>query len=455
MQWRPWSSPRPLHRRERGDGRPADPAGLGRRTLLVVAGVALAVRIVYVLLALRHYVPSTDDAHYSDIAQKVSEGKGFSSQFPYLWTHPTAFRPPLYPTLLGGVYAVFGVHVGVAQALNVLIGTGVVVLAAMLAFRLAGRTAALVAAGGATVHPALLAGDGVILTEPLALLLMLAALLALDRNRYALAGLLAGLLVLTRPSAQAYVPVIALYLLFSGARRLGWRTGWKTALRSAVVFGLVAVVTVTPWVIRNQIQFGKPVLVTSNGFNLAAIWSPLAIKAGGFVDPIRDPRNAGVIQFGSGNYYNLNEANLDSTLRKEGLDGLRANKGRIPSKLWQNVRFYTDISWRANDGPERLDGRNIGFRHATLPFVWLVEILGLVGFVLMLRRRLGMLVALTAAYMTAVSLITVSPPRLRAPADVLACVAIGFLVAAVLRRRRRPEPSAADEAPAPALAEVG
>jgi 4-amino-4-deoxy-L-arabinose transferase-like glycosyltransferase len=445
VQWRPRSSPRPRHREQ---------PGLDRRTLLVIAGIALAVRIVYVLLAVRHYVPSTDDAHYSDIARKVSEGKGFSSQFPYLWTHPTAFRPPLYPSLLGAAYAVFGVHIGVAQALNVLLGTGVVVLAAMLAHRLGGRTAALVAAGLATVHPALLAGDGVILTEPLALLLMLAALLALDRDRYALAGLLAGLLVLTRPSAQAYVPVVALYLLFAGMRRLGWRAGWKTALRGAVVFGLVAVVTVTPWVIRNQIQFGKPVLVTSNGFNLAAIWSPLAIRSGGFIDPIRDPRNAAVTRFSS-DYYNLNEANLDATLRKEGLDGLRANKGRIPSKLWQNVRYYTDISWRANDNPERLDGRNLAFRHATLPFVWLVEILGLVGFVLLRRRRLGVLVLLTAAYMTAVSLITVSPPRLRAPVDVLFCVAIGVLVAAVLRWRKRPEPVAAEEPVTPALAEVG
>ncbi len=206
---------------------------LGRRTLLTIAAVALLVRVVYCLLALRGYAPTTDDAHYNDIATKVADGQGIASQFPYLWTHPTAFRPPLYPVLLGGLYSVFGVHVGVAQAFNVLLGTGVVVLVALLAFRLGGRTAALVAAGVATVHPALLANDGVILTEPLALLLMLAVLLALDRERVVLAGLFAGLLVLTRPSAQLFVPVLAVCLLLLAVRRRPTGTGRGQALRAA------------------------------------------------------------------------------------------------------------------------------------------------------------------------------------------------------------------------------
>jgi 4-amino-4-deoxy-L-arabinose transferase-like glycosyltransferase len=429
--------------------------GLGARTLLVVAAIALAVRILYVVLALRGYTPSTDDAHYNDIALKVSQGHGIASQFPYLWTHPTAFRPPLFPVLLGGVYAMFGAHVGVAQALNVVIGTGVVVLVAMLAFRLAGRTAALVAAGVAVVHPALLANDGVILTEPLALLLMLATLLALDRDRYWLAGLFAGLLVLTRPSAQLYVPVLGLYLLISAVRRVGWRQGWRIGLRSAVVFGLVSAVVVAPWVIRNQIELGKPLIVTSNGFNLAAIWSPLALQRGHFIDPIRDPANDSVTRFSQ--LQNLNEADLDATLRHEGLEGLRSHERQVPRVVGGNLLYLFDVRWRVNDHAERLDGRNIAFRHRTLPFVWLVLIASPVGFALMRRRRLGVLVILTAVYMVGVSVLTVSPPRLRAPYDVLACVAAGVLVAAVQQWRRgrlAPEP-ATDATSAPSLAGVG
>lgn len=455
-----------LRTARRDSSPPVRTTGLGAGTLLVLALIAVVVRVLYVVLAVRGYAPTSDGAHYNDIARKVSEGRGIASQFPYLWTHPTAFRPPLYPVLLGGMYFLFGVHIAVAQVLNVALGTGVVVLTAVLGSRLGGRTAGLVAGGVATVHPALLAGDAVILTEPLALLLMLATLLLLDRERWAWAGLFAGLMVLTRPSAQLYVPVIGLYLLVSFARRSGWlrrrrtrqqvgaRAGLGAGLRAAVVFGLVAVVAVLPWVVRNEIELGKPVIVTSNGFNLAAIWSPLALHDDHFIDPVMDTRNDGVTRFHE--LENLDEASLDTTLRKEGLDGLKANPGRIPRIVGRNVLYLFDYHWRGNDNAERLDGRNITFRHRTLPFVWLVLLVGAVGFVLMRRRRLGVLIVLTAAYMAAVSVVTVSPPRLRAPVDVLCCVGVGVVVAEIRRRRKRPAASGVDEAALVApLAEVG
>jgi hypothetical protein len=433
------------HRRDRAPVTTNPPDSPGARTLLIVAAFALLVRVLYCVFVIPDYTPSTDDAHYNDIALKVSQGHGIASQFPYIWTHATAFRPPLYPVLLGGLYAVFGEHLVVAQAFNVVLGTGVVVLATLLAFRLGGRTAGLVTAVVATLHPSLLAGDGVVLTEPLALLLLLATLLALDRDRYAPAGLLAGLLVLTRPSAQLFVPVIAAYLLLSAWRRSGWRSagpdsgsgfraGMRRGLKPALVFALVAVATTLPWVVRNEIVFGKPVLVTSNGFNLAAIYSPIALQQGHFVDPVHDERFAPITRFSE--LHNLDEVTLDATLRKQGLEGIRQSPGQVPRVIAKNVGYLSDYFWHTNDGAEALDGRNIAFRHATLPFVWLVLLLGAAGLWIMRRQRLGAVIVLSAAYMTAVALITVSPPRLRAPLDVLCCVAVGVLVAAVVDRVR-------------------
>jgi 4-amino-4-deoxy-L-arabinose transferase-like glycosyltransferase len=443
------------HRIDRAS-RPTDGVPrLGKRTVLVVAASALLVRILYCVFVIPGYVPSTDAAHYNDIALKVSQGHGIASQFPYIWTHATAFRPPLYPVLLGGLYAVFGEHVGVAQAFNVLLGTGVVVLATLLAFRLGGRVAALVTAVLATFHPTLLAGDGVVLTEPLALLLLLATLLALDRDRYALAGLLSGLLVLTRPSAQLFVPVVAAYLLLAAWRRGGWRStgagsepraggfraGMRRGLKPALVFALIAVATTLPWVVRNTVVFGKPVLVTSNGFNLAAIYSPIALQQGSFVDPVRDPRFVPILRFSQ--LENLDEATLDATLREQGLKGIRQEPGQVPRVVAKNVLYLSDYYWRTNDRAEALDGRNIAFRHATLPYVWLVLLLGAAGLWLMRRQRLGALVVLSAAYMTAVSLVTVAPPRLRAPLDVLCCIAVGVLIAAAVTRIRERRAAAA------------
>jgi 4-amino-4-deoxy-L-arabinose transferase-like glycosyltransferase len=417
---------------------------LGRRRAVAIFAVAAAVRIAYVLVFLRGYHPQTDAQHYLDIATSVAHGHGFAAKYPYGFEHATAFRPPLYPLLLGAAFAITGVHLAVAQAINVVLGSAVVVLIALLATRVGGARSGLIAAGLAAIYPPLLANDGVPLSEPLGLLVMLAALWALLAGRPGWAGLAAGLLVLTRPSAQLFVPLIALVL---------WR---QAGIRRALGFAVIAIAVVAPWVIRNETIFDRPVIVTSNGFNLAAIYSPVALSAGHFVDPVFDPRFAPVRDFGH-SFTNLNEANLDSAFRRDGLKGIRAHPGQVPSVVWLNVRRLVDQTWGLNDGPEAQDGRPLGLRHASLPLVWLVEIIGFVGLIRMTRRarqtyrarasrdgRLGSgVMALSALYFFVVSVLTVSVPRLRAPDDVMLIIAVGVLVAQ-LWQARRGEPESAD-----------
>jgi 4-amino-4-deoxy-L-arabinose transferase-like glycosyltransferase len=409
---------------------------LGHRRAAEIFAVAVAVRIAYLLIFLRNYHPQTDAQHYIDIATSVAHGHGFAAKYPYGFEHATAFRPPLYPLILGAAFAMFGVHLAVAQALNVVIGSAVVVLIALLATRVGGARAGLIAAVLATIYPPLLANDGVPLSEPTGLLVMLLAIWALLAGRPGWAGVAAGLLVLTRPSAQLFVPLIALVL---------WR---QAGLRRALGFTVIAVAVVAPWVIRNETIFDRPVIVTSNGFNLAAIYSPVALQAGHFVDPVFDKRFAAVRDFGH-SYLNLNEANLDSAFRREGLKGIREHPGQVPSVVWLNMRRLVDQTWRLNDGPEGQDGRPLHLRHLSLPLVWLVEIVGFVGLLRMTRKaredyratprdgRLGSgLIPLTALYFFVVSVLTVSVPRLRAPDDALLIIAVGALVAELWERRR-------------------
>jgi 4-amino-4-deoxy-L-arabinose transferase-like glycosyltransferase len=416
---------------------------LGRRRAVAIFAVAAAIRIAYVLVFLRNYHPQTDAQHYLDIASSVAHGHGFAAKYPYGFEHATAFRPPLYPLLLGTAFAITGVHLAVAQAINVVLGSAVVVLIGLLATRVGGLRAGLIAAGLAAIYPPLLANDGVPLSEPLGLLVMLAAIWALLAGRPGWAGLAAGLLVLTRPSAQLFVPLIALVL---------WR---QAGLRRALGFAVIAVAVVTPWVIRNETIFNRPVIVTSNGFNLAAIYSPVALAAGQFVDPVFDSRFAPVRDFGH-SFTNLNEANLDSAFRRQGLKGIREHPGQVPSVVWLNVRRLVDQTWGLNDGPEAQDGRPLGLRHVSLPLVWLVEVVGFVGLLEMTRRarqayrarsirdgRLGFgIMPLTALYFFVVSVLTVSVPRLRAPDDAMLIIAVGVLIARLWEARRQRSPDA-------------
>ena len=73
------------------------------RTLAVLALGAVAVRLGYLVAFARDYTPRSDANHYQAIAAAFANGNGISAPFPFTYLHPTAFRPPLFPAVLGAV----------------------------------------------------------------------------------------------------------------------------------------------------------------------------------------------------------------------------------------------------------------------------------------------------------------------------------------------------------------
>ena len=232
---------------------PLSPLAMGR---LAVLGVA--VRVLYIVHQIPGYVPRSDARNYYYLARYFSEGKGFSDTFPLLSLHHTAFRPPAFPVLLGSVFVVTGPSIGVAQAVNVTIGTLVVVLGAVLAARLGGRWAGVATGVVLAGYPPLLANDTTVLTEPLSLLLLVVLGLALCGDVWrrgsarrgwrdpgmVVAGVATGLLTLSRPSAQGLAVVLVAWIW--------WRVGW----RRAVLFAGITALVVLPWLVRNQVRWG-------------------------------------------------------------------------------------------------------------------------------------------------------------------------------------------------------
>ncbi|HEV3136109.1 MAG TPA: hypothetical protein VG348_15570 [Acidimicrobiia bacterium] len=410
---------------------------VSRRTLAFLGGGAVGVRLLYLIAFAGDYKPRSDASHYQAIASAFANGDGISAPFPFTYLHPTAFRPPLYPALLGTFYWVTGVHVGVGQLVNVALGATVVVLAAMLGAHIAGYRAGVAAGIAVGVYPPLLANDVVLLSEPLSLALLLAMILLLVRNRPAWAGAACGFLVLTRPSAQLLVVVVAVWLI--------WRAGWRAAVR----FGVVSVVVVAPWVVRNWVLVGTPTIVTSNGFNLVSTYSDEALRSKGFADAVFDSRFTRI------NLTNRNEVELDNAYRDHALDDVR-DRPTIPLLVVRhNLARYFDLRPDVNESAERADGRDITVRNVTLPLVYLVTVAGIVGLVRARRRRGAELLLLAGAYFTVVSVAVIAVPRLRAPLDLAAAIGVGLLAAELISRRarvpeaREPEP-AAEDAPKPA-----
>ena len=305
--------------RERPATARRDPPGL-----LAASAIALAARLGYWALLGRR-APSSDAAQYAELARNLASGHGFSMYFPQIYLHPTAFRPPLYPFLLAGAFRVFGSHVVVGQVLNVALGLVVVALAFLLTRQLAGDRAATISALVVALYPPLIANDVVLLTEPLSLALLLGTLLALSHRRWAVAGVLCGLLILTRPSAQLLLVVVVVWVL--------WQLGWRRALGVTAVAGVV----VMPWVVRNWVVMGSPVLVTSNGFNLAAMYSPQARESGGFVDAVADPR------FGAYRLAQFNEVAWQRSCSS--WRSTRSGATRHRSRRWSGATRSATSSW--------------------------------------------------------------------------------------------------------------
>lgn len=109
-----------------------------------------------------------------------------------------------------------------------------------------------IAGGIAALHPFFVGGVTDIRTEPLFMMLLVAAMLFVLRKKHAASGIALGLAALTRPTALLCIPLFALF---------AWR-------RAHVVL-LAAAVTLSPWIARNAIRFGEPIVVNdAAGFNL-------------------------------------------------------------------------------------------------------------------------------------------------------------------------------------------
>ena len=352
------------------------------------------------------------------LARALAHGDGFALQYPQLELHATAFRPPLYPALLSSVGWTDALWP--ARLLSVALGTAVVVLAANLARRIAGDRAALCAGLVVALYPPLLANDTVTLSEPLALLLILGIVLLMDDARWLWAALLAGALVLTRPNAYLVVALV----VFVAFRR----GGSKTALIAAAV----VVAVVLPWSIRNAVQVGTPRLVTSDAFTLAAVFAPAAQQADGFVDPVFAPEYDGDLEL---HLSQFDEADWNDKLTDRALDGLRDNPGYVVENASRNVQQFFELTPGENDSPERIDGRHLDFRHATLPLFYLVTVTGVIGLWRSRSDQRVQWLALIVLQFALLSILILSPPRLRAPFDLACAIGAGLLLASLVSRR--------------------
>jgi Dolichyl-phosphate-mannose-protein mannosyltransferase len=230
-----------------------------------IAGVACFLRLAARLLQGIDSFWVNGYALFFELAQSIAAGKGMALAS----GAPTAFRVPLYPILLAGL--TLGHRwfwpIAIAQSL---IGAATVVCAAFLARQifagLQGRMAAIVAALITAIYPYYVVHDTALQETSLYTLLTLIAVVLVLRaacaartstlGPAALCGLVLGLDVLTRSPMALFALIVPLWL----AARRRFANG-------AICAGLL-LITVLPWLWRNERLFGVPVLTTEAGYGL-------------------------------------------------------------------------------------------------------------------------------------------------------------------------------------------
>ncbi|MBP2001889.1 4-amino-4-deoxy-L-arabinose transferase-like glycosyltransferase [Paenibacillus shirakamiensis] len=181
---------------------------------------------------------------------------------------PSAFIMPGMPLLLAGVMAIFGqdlTGINAFRILQCLLQVFSIYLIFIIGRRVFSTRIALITCVICVLYPPDYFSSGSILTETtyrtIQLLLLCVTFVALDKRKtswYALLGLLIAAAAYFKPHATLY-PVVFLLLWWRQ------RTTWKEMIRFSVAMGLVYIVCLLPWWIRNLITFDKFIIFTNSG----------------------------------------------------------------------------------------------------------------------------------------------------------------------------------------------
>lgn len=220
-----------------------------------------------------------DAVDYDTLAYNLYLGNGYC----YFKGEPTAFRPPVYPLFLAGIYKLFGynhVHVKYTQAL---IHALTVLLLFLTGKQIVDRRVSFIASLYISIYQPFLYANNMILSEPLFVFLVTMTVyltvLITRGNHYTpsmLVGITSALAFLCRTAIVPYVFLfLPIFLLFQRYRELPGNRGEKlrslfqikygTPLYTILIILTFFILTISPWVVRNYLVFGEFLITDTHG----------------------------------------------------------------------------------------------------------------------------------------------------------------------------------------------
>jgi 4-amino-4-deoxy-L-arabinose transferase-like glycosyltransferase len=236
--------------------------------------IAFLLRLALILIGHTYKFKTIDDNfsfgwEMGRIGRSLASGQGFSNPFNEV-SGPTAWEPPLYPLLIGGVFKLFGIYSHasalVLLSINSFFSALTCIPIFLIAERCFGEKVAVWTSWTWALLPSVMywCTRWVWETSLAALLLAVIFWLTLDLEErggwkpWVEFGLLWGIAALTNTSLLSFLPASGLWVWY---RR--WKRG-KSSLAGVVLASAVCVACITPWLVRNHRVFGRFVFIRSN-----------------------------------------------------------------------------------------------------------------------------------------------------------------------------------------------
>jgi 4-amino-4-deoxy-L-arabinose transferase-like glycosyltransferase len=341
---------------------------------LVALSFVLQVAVIGVF---RQYHTRTEDDHFGfgwemgRVARSIAQGKGFSS--PYGGdTGPTAWEPPIYPYLMGGVFKVFGIYTFVSAWVLLSINSLFAALTTIPVFKIAQKTfgepIARWSAWAWALNPWVWywsvhwVWDTTFTPLSLSLVFWLALRLADEELRlgyWVLFGVLWGVGALANPTMLAFLPFCGLWI-WRKRFLAGWTSFGGVALSSAIFF-----LVLTPWLVRNYEVFGRFVFIRDDfglQFRLGN-WK----GADGMLMAYLQP-NLNGLEFEK--FQRMGELAYGADCKRLAFEWVRENPGRFLAISAKRFFYFWNGVPRPTSSTFFLDFRESGFLASSILFLW-------------------------------------------------------------------------------------
>jgi 4-amino-4-deoxy-L-arabinose transferase-like glycosyltransferase len=345
------------------------------------------------------------------IGASLAAGHGFSNPFGGS-TGPTAWEPPLYPYLIYGVFAAFGLYTKTSAIVLLAFNSLCSALTCIPIYRIAQRIFSERVAVGSAWAWALL--PNVIFwctrwiweTSLSALLLAAIFWLALtleDRDGWlpwALFGALWGVAALNSTSLLSFLPAAGLWAWYRRAKR-GKRSLAGVLLASIVFIGLIS-----PGLVRNYRTFGKFIFIRDNfGAELRLGNGPGA--DGTWMEYLHPSQDTYALR----QYQAMGELAYIAMRKRQALDYMRADYPRFAVLCVKRFVYYWAGPPKATQPPWMNDLKNSLFLASSVLTFW-----GL-GRALRMRKQGAWLFVWLILLLPAVYYVVFPAPRYRQPIE--------------------------------------